>query len=503
MRSIPVIVDSHLRLDGNLIGHDLANEIFDELTIHNVARDVAERMGRYGWWNLPEEFQLGWLDGDTVVMPRGYAFQLKTLLRMRHLRVQWIDRRQWQRGPAFSGNGKVLKPHQQVAVRKMIKHQQGMYEAPTGSGKTVTCIGLIMTKQPKWTLILVDQIGLLNQWRKQLATWLGCDIEEIGTIGDQKRELGKRVTVATVQTINSLVKTGELGEDFFNVWDCVILDECHHVSAETIREIMDRFNAKLRLGTSATADRKDDKFEFALNILGEVFWQDSEEELRAEGLLMRPHVRVIRTAFEHDYWPDHESDEDDECQVPGCRLSGVRPHQHRNNYQAVKSALVENEERNRLIINTLVSQINDGEHHHLIVSDEIRQLDALKEALWDAQISVQRIPGVFTMTGQVKGRERVEIKEAIERSASAIIFATVAKEGLDIPAVDRIYLPFPANNPAKVQQWIGRGTRIHEGKTDILVFDFFDINVSIFKKQFRNRRFQCYDKLNLEVDLGH
>ena len=52
---------------------------------------------------------------------------------------------------------------------KIIKHQQGMYEAPTGSGKTVTCIGFIAAKQPRRTLILVDQLDLLNQWRKELA----------------------------------------------------------------------------------------------------------------------------------------------------------------------------------------------------------------------------------------------------------------------------------------------------------------------------------------------
>ena len=64
----------------------------------------------------------------------------------------------------------ALKPHQREAVRKIIRHQQGMYEAPTGSGKTVTCIGFIKAKRPRRTLILVDKLDLLNQWRKELAT---------------------------------------------------------------------------------------------------------------------------------------------------------------------------------------------------------------------------------------------------------------------------------------------------------------------------------------------
>ena len=57
-RSIPVTVDSHLRVDGNLIGHDLAEQIFDELTIYNHAKDVAKKMNRWGWEDLPDDFQL-------------------------------------------------------------------------------------------------------------------------------------------------------------------------------------------------------------------------------------------------------------------------------------------------------------------------------------------------------------------------------------------------------------------------------------------------------------
>ena len=497
MIEIPVIVDSHLRLDGNLIGHDLAEQIFDELTIPNMAKERERSMNRWGWEQLPDDFQLGELDGDTVVMPRGYALQLKTLLRQKRKRVQWIDRRQWTRGSAFHTNGMELKEHQWRAVYEIARHQQGMYEAPTGSGKTVTCIGFLRHRRPKWTLVLVDKLDLLHQWRKALALWLGCEIDEIGQIGDGKQILGERVTVATVQTLNSYRKDGALPEDFFEVWDAVIVDECHHVTAETIRNLVTSFNAKFRFGVSATTDRQDDKFDFALNVLGEVFWQDNEEELREAGVLMRPRVQVVRTNFYHPYWPDHESDEDDKCLVAGCQMSGKRPHQHRNNYMNLKKALIEDQARNRLVAETVAGEL-DRPHHHLVVSDEVQHLKALEEAV------IATLPSLpmYVMTGQVKGKERVRIKAEIEAAPACIIFATVAKEGLDIPAVDRLYMPFPVNNPAKTQQWIGRGTRIHEGKTDIVVYDFFDINVDVFRKQFRSRRFKCYDKLQLEVDLG-
>ena len=495
MRPIPVVVDSQLRLDGNLIGHDLAEMIFDELTIHNTAKDVAKKMQRWKWEELPDDFQLGDLDGDTVVMPRGYAFQLKTLLREHDFRVHWVDRRRYRRGSALGNGSFPYRPHQRRAAREIIRHQQGMYEAPTGSGKTVTCIGFLTEKSPARTLILVDKLDLMNQWRSELAKWLKVDIDDIGQIGDGKWNEGERITVATVQSIWKQMPA--INADWFQSWDCVIVDECHHVSAQTIQDIVGSFTAKYRFGVSATPDRKDDKFEFALNILGEVFWEDNEEELREKGVLMRPTVQVVRTEFDYAYWPDHDADEDYECLVPFCRMHGKRAHFHRNNYANLKTALVSDHDRNTLIAETLARELGQP-HHHLIVSDEIRQLEALAVTV-DA--TLHGLP-CFVMTGKVTGKRRVDIKAEIESVPACIIFATVAKEGMDIPAVDRIYLPFPTKNPKKVQQWIGRGTRVAEGKESTVIYDFFDINCGVLKQQFRSRRFGCYDKLDIKVDLG-
>ena len=454
-------------------------------------------MKRWGWQDLPDDFLLGELDGDTVVMPRGYAYQLKLLLRDEGIRVQWVDRRTWQKGSYFNWNGQLFRPHQYVAIKKMVKHQQGMYESPTGGGKTVTCIGFIIHKQPSWTIILVDQIGLLHQWRKELALWLGCNIDDIGQIGDGEWNVGARVTVATVQTLTKMLREGELPSHFFEHWDCVILDECHHVTAATIEDLVSRFYAKYRFGVSATTDRKDDKFEFALLVLGEVFHKDDEEALRDAGVLMRPHVKVIRTEFDHPFWPDHQSDDENKCLVPGCKFNGKRPHFHRNNFQQVKTALIEDHKRNDLVAEVVWDEVNSGPHHHLIVVDEIRHLEALYTTLLGRHTHANGLPGVFVMTGQIKGKRREEIKAEIEAAPEAILFATVAKEGMDIPAIDRIYLPSPNGNAKVTQQKIGRGTRTFEGKEDIIVFDFFDILIDVYRRQFRSRRFKCYDKLGL------
>jgi hypothetical protein len=78
---VPTIVDTHLRVDGNLIGLDLAETIFDELTLLNPEWVEAKKRNAWGLADIDKHILLGDLDGDTVVMPRGYAKEYKLLLR--------------------------------------------------------------------------------------------------------------------------------------------------------------------------------------------------------------------------------------------------------------------------------------------------------------------------------------------------------------------------------------------------------------------------------------
>jgi superfamily II DNA or RNA helicase len=495
MRSIPTILDSHIRVDGNLLGQDIVDQIFDELTVENKAKIVAERMKRWGWEDLPDEFILGELNGDTVVMPRGYAFQYKLLLRENGMNPFWIDKRTWKRGVQIRWRKKFTpRKHQPLAKQKLKHHEQGIYEAPTGSGKSLTCIWLIQELSPQQSIILVDQLNLLTQWQKDISNWLNV---ECGIIGNGKWNEDARVVVATVQSIWSAIKRDKIDDGFFKRFSLVIADECHHTSADSIREIVGRFWARIREGVSATPDRLDDKFEITQAVLGEIIHQDNEEELRDQGVLVRPHVEVIRTDFEFDYWPSHESDEDHHCLVPRCKLHGIRHHSHQDNYQKLKDRIVYDEQRNKLIAKIIAKQYKKGDHHHLLITDEIRHLDGIYDKLG----SYFDLDSVYILTGQVKGKDRKAIIEAIKNQKSSVTLATVAKEGVDIPVVDRLYLPFPSSNVKSVQQKIGRGTRVAEGKDDSIIFDFQDIKVNLLKKQFKKRADQCYRKLGIEVIL--
>lgn len=63
---------------------------------------------------------------------------------------------------------------------------------------------------------------------------------------------------------------------------------------------------------------------------------------------------------------------------------------------------------------------------------------------------------------------------------------TLAKEGLDIPRLERLYLATPQKDYAVVTQSIGRIARTFPGKTDPIAYDFVD-DIGYLVKSYKKR----------------
>ena len=74
----------------------------------------------------------------------------------------------------------------------------------------------------------------------------------------------------------------------------------------------------------------------------------------------------------------------------------------------------------------------------------------------------------------------------------------LAKEGLDIPRADRLYLVQPVRDKVAVEQAVGRIMRPAPGKTDTLVYDFIDDKVPTCRSQYAARR-RVYKQLNTNI----
>lgn len=83
--------------------------------------------------------------------------------------------------------------------------------------------------------------------------------------------------------------------------------------------------------------------------------------------------------------------------------------------------------------------------------------------------------------------KRAKKKRKRERRRQArVIFATwqFAAEGLDIPALDTLFMVTPMSD---VEQAVGRILRPHEGKKEPVVVDMRDDNVAMFQKMGKTR----------------
>jgi superfamily II DNA or RNA helicase len=103
------------------------------------------------------------------------------------------------------------------------------------------------------------------------------------------------------------------------------------------------------------------------------------------------------------------------------------------------------------------------------------------------------------ITGKTKREVRQAALEDMREGRANILFASynLAKEGLDIPRLSRLYMLTPHRDSAVIEQAIGRIARVHPDKTDARCYDFVD-NTIYAQKCFK-RRLRIYRKIGCEI----
>lgn len=158
-------------------------------------------------------------------------------------------------------------------------------------------------------------------------------------------------------------------------------------------------------------------------------------------------------------------------------------------YTQLSSNMAINEERNRLIIDLLKKEKNN---YCLILSDRLEGLALLHK----------EIGGLFingNMTSKKAKEEREQSIEKMRNKEEHYLFASysLAKEGLDIKSLNRLFLIAPTKNSNVLIQSVGRIERKDEGKNTPLVYDFTDNDI-YFEKAWKTRK-GIYKKNNNKI----
>lgn len=144
------------------------------------------------------------------------------------------------------------------------------------------------------------------------------------------------------------------------------------------------------------------------------------------------------------------------------------------------------ERRNELILERLEQ---DKEHYCLVLGDRVEHLESLQQALGLGVV----------IHGKTPKKQREANLQDIKMGYTHFLFATyaLAKEGLDIPRLDRLFLVSPRDDKAVIVQSVGRIERCFEGKGQPIVYDFVDTG-EYFEKKFKKRK-TIYKKNGNEV----
>lgn len=360
-----------------------------------------------------------------------------------------------------------LRPYQSEAIIALEKKGFGILHAPAGCGKTQIALGLIFSLQRR-TLWITHTHELLVQSKSRALQFI--DESLVGTIEGGKVDIGKGITFAVVNTLNNLDL--DFYKDYFDV---IIVDECHRVAGNASRvtmfsHVLNSLGARHKYGLTATPHRADGLISTTYALIGMIICEIPKEVV--SDYIMAVSIVPCETGIELD-----DSALNNDGTINYCKLITFLSQEHT---------------RNALIVDDLIQNSN---HFCLILSDRIKHLTTLRNSL-PKKLKDESALINGTMTSKANKILRERYIEDIRTGKLHYLFATykLAKEGLDIPRLNRLFMATPKKDEAIIIQSIGRIDRKFQDKTDPIVYDYVD-NIPYLKRLFKARK-RFYNKEN-------
>lgn len=419
-----------------------------------IANPEYAKKARMNLWlgNTPKMLYLYEIRGDTLVLPFGVLRSLPKSITDKALFVS-----EFATPVEVDYDTSVpLYDYQEEAVNAMITAKYGILQSAAGSGKTQMGIALAV-KLKRRTLWLCHTLDLIRQSKERAELYMSEDL--IGTITEGKVSLGKGITFATIQTMCKL----DLPQ-YRDYWDCIITDEVHRVSGSPTavtqyQMVLNSLSARHKYGLSATVHRADGMIQATYALVGKVAYQVPDEAVADK--IMKVGIYPVGTGIE--------------ISREALNTDGTL------NYTKLITYLTGNRTRNELIASCIERRPS------LILSDRLNHLEELMSLLpEDMQKDAVMVSG--KMTSKAGKAKREQAISDMRSGRKKYLFATysLAKEGLDIPCLERLYLATPQKDYAIVTQSVGRIARTFEGKADPIAYDFVD-NIGYLVKSYKKR----------------
>jgi superfamily II DNA or RNA helicase len=353
-----------------------------------------------------------------------------------------------------------IRDYQQAALNAARKYGSGIIRVATGGGKSLI-IASIAAQYNIPTVIYVIGIELLYQMKDTIEAAYGA---KCGIVGGGECDLGHQITIMTIwsaaaafdkeakieesdltQEKNITLKSSVKQEIRSKVEGAqlFIFDECQYAASETLQFIHRvSIASKHRFLLSGTPWRDTGDDILIESVAGKKIYDLNATRLINLGFLIPPEIHFLN--------------------VPVVRNVGSNYHQVYTNY------IVENEDRNNMIIKATKKMVSAGKKV-LILVVRVNHGKKIMELLDDAGLNAKFLDGAKSTKSRLD-----TIQDMKDGKLEVLVASKIFDQGVDIPELDALILAGSGKSSGRALQRIGRVIRLSKGKTKAIIVDFYD-----------------------------
>lgn len=344
--------------------------------------------------------------------------------------------------------GLSLRPYQHEALQAISDADATrlLISLPTGTGKTVVFSELIR-RRGGTALVLAHRDELLTQAAGKLRTVAPELALNIGLVQAGRNDVHAPIVMASVQTLARTRRRLQLPREYTTV----VVDEAHHATApsyvDTLTHVAD---SPLVVGFTATPERSDKKSDLR-NVFEELAYARSLEEMIREGWLCD--LRAERVT------------------IADLDLAKVK--KSRGDYQAAALG---------------AAMQAAGAVDHAVAAWDQHAPDRKGIAFFPTVELSREAAALFTAAGLPAGHvdgttprdeRRATLAALTTGKVQIICNVGVLTEGYDEPSIECVMVAAPTRSRIRYAQMVGRGTRLHPGKTDCLILDLAGVTTDL------------------------
>jgi len=410
--------------------------------------------------------------------------------------VKIIDKREYLPIPfkVPDVHGIKLRMYQKEGMLYAFEHKNCLIQAATNAGKSAMMAGLIQLLWQEKIIILVHRKELLLQLRLMLMEGSG---RNVGYVMADDVSIDPYVNIVMVMTMLKRIEADPNVRHMYENSRVMMVDEAHHMKAETHLALLRRSKAVYRFGMSGTIpDEGTYDGWMCRQFIGDVVFNISNKELIDQGISAEPMIYMIKHYHHIDY---HQIVEDIRADNASKGITYPTPWKEREEVykrvfaKVLQEHIVRNDDRSMKVVEKVANEYKDRQT--LIVVDYLDHGQRLYDLL-EPRIGEDNVDFIHGLADTREG----SLADFRKGTLRVLISSSIIDEGIDISRIQMLVLAGGKKSKRQILQRIGRGLRRKTGENVVVILDIFDLDKKYLERHSKER-LKLYNKEGFHVEI--